>query len=269
MAGTNKAHTNEAPVLIAPAIILVGPQLGENIGMCARAMLNCGVTDLRIVNPRDGWPNPAAVSASSGAVSVIENARLFDSTAAALADLEYVYATTARLREMAKPVVSAEDAGRQIQTRHQQAQKPVCGIMFGPERTGLDNDDVALAHAVLSIPLNPAFSSLNLAQAVLLACYSWLVADNPYQENLSATLAEREASPPATAGMIENFMGQLEHQLEDAGFFRSAGHRPTLMRNIRTYFFRSAPTEQEVRTLHGIIATLAGKRMHRNDPPQK
>lgn len=263
MAGTNRSHTEDALPLIAPAIILVGPQLGENIGMCARAMLNCGVTDLRIVNPRDGWPNPSAVSASSGAVSVIEGARVFTSTAEAIADLEYVYATTARLREMAKPVVSAEAAGRDIQQRHAQAQKTTCGIMFGPERTGLDNDDVALAHAVLSIPLNPAFSSLNLAQAVLLACYSWLVADNPFQENLQAVLAEREASPPATAGMIENFMGQLEGHMEDAGFFRSEGHRPTLMRNIRTYFFRSAPTEQEVRTLHGIIATLAGKRQRK------
>lgn len=265
MAGTDKSLTTEAPVLIAPAIILVGPQLGENIGMCARAMLNCGVTDLRIVNPRDGWPNPAAVSASSGAITVIENARLFDSTAAAIADLEFVYATTARIREMAKPVMSAEDAGRDIHRRHTIAKKTTCGIMFGPERTGLDNDDVALAHAVLSIPLNPAFSSLNLAQAVLLACYSWLVADNPYQDNLQAVLNEREASPPATAGMIENFMTQLEDNLEGAGFFRSEGHRPTLMRNIRTYFFRSAPTEQEVRTLHGIIATLAGKRQRKGD----
>lgn len=269
MAGTNRSHTTAALLPIAPAIILVGPQLGENIGMCARAMLNCGVTDLRIVSPRDGWPNPAAVSASSGAVGVIENARLFTSTAEAIADLEYVYATTARLREMAKPVISAEDAGRHIRARNAQAQKAACGIMFGPERTGLDNDDVALAHAVLSIPLNPAFSSLNLAQAVLLACYSWLAADNPYQDDLTAVLAEREASPPATSGMIENFMQQLETHLESAGFFRSEGHRPTLMRNIRSYFFRSAPTEQEVRTLHGIIATLAGKRMHRNDPPQK
>lgn len=264
MAGTNRAHNETSAALHAPAIILVGPQLGENIGMCARAMLNCGVTDLRLVNPRDGWPNPSALSASSGALSVIENARIFTTTAEAIADLEYVYATTARIREMAKPVVSAEAAGRDIQHRHAQAQKTTCGIMFGPERTGLDNDDVALAHAVLSIPLNPAFSSLNLAQAVLLSCYSWLVADNPYQQNLDAVLADREASPPAAAGAIENLMVQMETHLEDAGFFRSEGHRPTLMRNIRTYFFRSAPTEQEVRTLHGIIATLAGKR-HRRD----
>ncbi len=260
MAGTDKSQGSIDSRVVAPAIILVGPQLGENIGMCARAMLNCGVTDLRIVNPRDGWPNPAAVSASSGAISVIENARVFASTAEAIADLEYVYATTARLRDMAKPVISAEAAGRDIQHRHAIAQKPVCGIMFGPERTGLDNDDVALAHAILSIPLNPGFSSLNLAQAVLLACYSFLVADNPFAADAQEHAATRETSPPATSGAIENFMKQLEGQLDSAGFFRSENHRPSLMRNIRTYFFRSAPTEQEVSTLHGIIASLAGKR---------
>lgn len=259
MAGTNRSAA-AAPAIVAPVIILVRPQLGENIGMCARAMLNCGVTELRIVAPRDGWPNPAAISASSGAVAVIENAKIFESTADAVADLDMVLATTARTRDLAKDVWSAEEAGRQIHARHADAGKPVCGLMFGPERTGLESDDIARATHLVTIPLNPAFSSLNLAQAVLLLCYSWLSADNPYQAAQEEALEDRSISPPASSGQIDNFLQQLEAELDGAGFFRSEQHRPTLVRNISNYFFRSAPTEQEVRTLHGIITTLSGRR---------
>lgn len=258
MAGTDTSKTATAQA-IAPVVILVRPQLGENIGMCARAMLNCGVTELRIVAPRDGWPNDAALSASAGAVAVIENAKIYATTADAVADLENVWATTARTRDLAKDVMTAEDAGQDIQRRHAAAGKPVCGLMFGPERTGLESDDIMRATALVTIPLNPAFSSLNLAQAVLLLCYSWLSAKNHYAEGLQADLKTRSVSPPASAGDIANFMNRLESELETAGFFRSEQHRPTLLRNIGNYFYRSNPTEQEVRTLHGIIASLSGR----------
>lgn len=259
MAGTDTSKTAQAAA-IAPVVILVRPQLGENIGMCARAMLNCGVTELRIVAPRDGWPNAAAVSASSGAVAVIENAKIYETTADAVADLELVFATTARTRDLAKPVFSAETAAREIHARHDAAGKPACGLMFGPERTGLESDDVMRATALVTIPLNPAFSSLNLAQAVLLLCYSWLSANNHYAEGLQAELEDRSVSPPAPLGAVGNLLSRLENELDDAGFFRSEQHRPTLWRNIGNYFYRSAPTEQEVSTLHGIIAALSGRR---------
>jgi tRNA/rRNA methyltransferase len=256
MAGTNSAEMTPL-THPAPVVVLVRPQLGENIGMCARAMLNCGATELRIVAPRDGWPNPAAVSAASGAVSVIENARIFETTADAVADLTMVLATTARNRDIAKTILTAEDAGREIRRINTEAGRATCGLLFGPERTGLDNDDAALATTLVTIPLNPAFSSLNLAQAVLLLCYSWLSADNPFT---GPAESDEDRSPPATQGDLENLMQQMEKELDDAGFFRSESHRPTLMRNIRNYFFRSGPTQQEVRTLHGIIAARGGRR---------
>lgn len=255
MAGTN---TPESTVEIknAPAVILVRPQLGLNIGMCARAMLNCGVTDMRIVAPRDGWPNDDAIASSSGATNLLDNAKLYDTTAQAVADLDYVFATTARERGMVKDFYTAEAAGKHIQQLSTQNRK--CGILFGPERTGLENDDVAVANAVLQIPLNPTFSSLNLAQAVLLVCYSWLSANNVFSTGeITAHLGDSE---PATKDDIENLTTRLESALEENGFFRSPDQRPTVMRNIRNFFYRSGPTQQEVRTLHGVFANLMGKR---------
>lgn len=255
MAGTNTAKELNLDAT-PPAIILVRPQLGENIGMCARAMLNCAVTELRIVKPRDGWPNEAAVSAASGAISVIENAKIFETTAEAVADLELVLATTARNREIAKDVHTINDAATMIRTKNAGGTQK-CGILFGPERTGLENDDIALSNAILNIPLNPGFSSLNLAQAVLLTCHAWLSADNPF-DLVTPTIDENMA--PATKGDIDNLMKQLEEHLDTAGFFRSPEQRPTILRNIRNYFFRSNPTAQEVRTMHGIFSSLIGKR---------
>lgn len=254
MAGTNKQN-DAATSLSPPAVILVRPQLGENIGMCARAMLNCAVTDLRLVAPRDGWPSDSATAAASGAVSVLENAKVFATTAEAIADLNYILATTARSREIAKPVLSPAEAAPLI--RQKTAGGLKCGLLFGPERTGLENDDVARADAILNIPLNPAFSSLNLAQAVLLACHAWLSAGNPFAK---ASPPEDPNALPAKKEDIETLTRQLESYLEESAFFRSPDQRPTLMRNIRNYFFRSAPTAQEVRTMHGIFASLAGKR---------
>lgn len=254
MAGTDTSQKISG-IAHAPVVILVAPQLGENIGMCARAMLNCGVTEMRIVNPRDGWPNPAAVSAASGAIKVLEDAKIFSTTAEAIADLEYVFATTARDRAMAKDIYTGEAAAQKIRTFEK------CGILFGPERTGLENDDIAMADAVLNIPLNPGFSSLNLAQAVLLVCYAWLSSENPYSRG--DRLEERGDSAPASKGEIENFLAQLEDELDTGNFFRSPDQRPTILRNIRNFFFRAAPTVQETRTLHGIISCLIGKRMRR------
>jgi len=259
MAGTNTAKEGTVPenAPLAPVIILVGPQLGENIGMCARAMLNCGVTELRIVKPRDGWPNPAAVSAASGAIAVLENAKIFNTTAEALHDLEFVLATTARNRGIVKDIYTAE-AGVKLIHQHNVGRVQKCGIMFGPERTGLENDDIALASATLSIPLNPGFSSLNLAQAVLLVCYTWLACDNPYKTAEVET--EMGGTQLATKAEVENLMEHLVEDLESGGFFRSAEQKPTITRNIRNFFFRAGMTAQDVRTMHGIFTCMTGRR---------
>lgn len=256
MAGTNK-KSEEVPDLKPPVVILVNPQMGENIGMCARAMLNCAVTEMRLVKPRDGWPNMAAVTSSAGAHRVLDNAKVFETTAEAVADLEYVFATTARGRGMVKEIY-APDAAAKIIREKNGANAQRCGILFGPERTGLENDDIALANAILHIPLNPGFSSLNLAQAVLLTCHAWLSAENVFAA--ADIFTAGGDSPPAQRGEIETLLVHLEDMLEKGDFFRSPDQRPTLMRNIRNFFFRNSPTEQEVRTLHGVFACLDGKR---------
>lgn len=234
---------------LAPAIILVRPQLGENIGMCARAMLNCGVTELRIVSPRDGWPNPAAVSAASGAIHLLEQARIFDSVADAVADLEYVFATTARHRDIVKDIKTIDEAAPMIRKVNMGQAQQKCGILFGPERTGLENDDAAFADAILNIPLNPSFSSLNLAQAVLLVCHAWLSADNHFKD----AIAEIET---ASKEEVENLVRQFETHMEQGGFFRSPDQRPAIMLNLRNFFFRSGITSRETQVFHGIIKCL-------------
>lgn len=239
-----------------PAIILVESQLGENIGMCARAMLNCGLGDLRLVSPRDGWPNGAAIQTSSGAVNVIENAKVFDTTEEAVADLHYVMATTARERDMVKPVFTPNGAADEFHSRTAQNQK--CGILFGPERAGLTNDDVALAHAVLNVPLNPNFSSLNLAQAVLLIGFAWHTALTADQTPDRYT--RHGASVPATQDQFNGLMSHLIAELEDTGFFLNPEKRPHTERNIRNTFARFDMTDQEVSTLRGIIKALRGKK---------
>ncbi len=238
-----------------PAIVLVEPQLGENIGTVARAMLNCGLTDLRLVRPRDGWPNPKAVAAASGADLVLETAQIYETTAAAIADLGYVLATTARLRDMLKPVVTPRAAAAALRSR--EAAGTRCGILFGPERSGLVNEDVGLADAALTVPLNPAFTSLNLAQAVLLIAWEWRVAAD-------TTPAERltydETAPPADKAKLLNLFEHLEEALDAAGFFRVEAKRPAMVQNLRALFTRAALSEQEVRTLHGVIVALSGLR---------
>jgi tRNA/rRNA methyltransferase len=257
MAGTDTTLKAIKDIPLAPVIILVKPQLGENIGMCARAMLNCAVTELRIVSPRDGWPNPAAVSAASGANVVLDQAKLYATTKEAVADLEFVLATTARERGMVKDIFATDGAAKEIRRRNIGTPQK-CGIMFGPERAGLENEDVALANAILNIPLNPGFSSLNLAQAVLLVCFSWLSAENPFRPEEIVT--EMGETTLAKKQEIEMLLAHIEDELDKGGFFRSPDQKPTLLLNIRNFFFRSSPTQQDVRTLHGIVSCLTGKR---------
>lgn len=247
MAGTDKSQQQRTG---GPAVILVAPQLGENIGFAARAMLNCGLTDLRLVQPRDGWPNEKARAVAAGADLVLDGVRVFDTAAAAVADLARVFAMTARARDMIKPVMTPRRAAAEL--RAETSSGIACGLLFGPERSGLENDDVALADTVISVPLNPGFSSLSLPQAVLLVAYEWFqAADDTPDEALPFSHTE-----PATKAELLNFFLRLEATLDDADFFKVAERRPSMVRNIRNIFQRARLTEQEVRALHGILSGL-------------
>lgn len=219
-------------------------------------MLNCGLTDLRLVRPRDGWPNARATSAATGAAEVVRSARLFDSSAEAVADVEHVYATTARVRDMRKPAVTPAAAA--VEIRQNAARGERSALLFGPERTGLDNDDVALAAKVLHVPLNPSFSSLNLAQAVLLVAYEWYRAGEGDGPASSATPTERGRA--ATSAQLQNFFAHLEQELDASGFLRVRHKRAVMLRNLRNLFHRASLREHEVRALHGILAALTGRR---------
>lgn len=235
----------------APAIILVEPQLGENVGFAARAMANCGLADLRLVRPREPWPNPRARETASGADTVIDGARVFGSTAEAAADLRRLYATTARPRDMVKPVLTPRAAAAEL--RRETAAGAACGVLFGPERTGLDNDDVARADALIVAPLDPAFSSLNLGQAVLLVAWEWWLADD---ETPPEALPLGE-SRPANRDELEGFFDHLFAELDAAGFLRVVEMRPIMVRNLRNLFLRARPTEKEVRALRGVVKALS------------
>lgn len=245
----------------APVIVLVRPQLGENIGTAARAMANFGVCNLRLVDPRDGWPNDRARSAAAGANAVIEEAGLFGRTEEAIEDLHYVCATTARVRDMVKPVMTPESAVTEMRKRALEGQR--CGILFGAERSGLDNDQLSLADAIITAPVDPAFASLNLAQAVLILCYEWLKQSGAEslgrQTTLDGPAREGLAMPgthPATRAELVGFFEQLESELDASGFLYPREKRPAMVRNIRNLFHRVGATEQDVRTLRGIVASL-------------
>ncbi|MDP6351290.1 MAG: RNA methyltransferase [Alphaproteobacteria bacterium] len=251
MAGTDRTRAEaEAAAVPAPAVVLIDPQLGENIGTTARAMLNFGLDDLRLVRPRDGWPSAKATSAASGADTVVDGARLYPSTEDAIADLAVVYAATARPRDMIKPVATAAAAAADM--RAQARRGAACGVLLGPERTGLHNDDIALADAVLTIPTNPAFASFNLAMAALLIGYEWFKTGD---ETAGAALATGRTGAATKADLL-GFFAQLESALDDCGFLRVMEKRPTMVRNIRNIFQRARLTEQEVRTLRGIVSGL-------------
>jgi tRNA/rRNA methyltransferase len=286
MSGTDKSVKT---LCGGPAIILVDPQLGQNIGMVARAMLNCGLEELRLVRPRDGWPNSAAESAASGAGVVLEKTRLFDTTAEAVADLNRVYAATARPRGMITPVVTPRQAAAELRaalaretgtqetgTQETGAQETGAqdtgaqdtgaqdtgaggtraGVMFGPERSGLVNDDIALADTVLSVPLNPAFASLNLAQAVFVVGYEWLISGSEADSGALGRELSLGATRPATKAELIGLFERLEAALDARGFLYPVEKRPAMVRNLRNLFQRAQLTEQEVRTLHGIVSLL-------------
>ena len=239
--------TNKTP----PAILLVRPQMGENIGAAARAMANFGLTDLRLIAPRDGWPNDRAMDMASGAFDHMPAPRVFDSLAAASADLHHLYATTARRRDLVKPVFTPDAAVTDGLTKAGQT-----GFVFGPERTGLENDDLSLCHALITIPTNPNFSSLNLGQSVLLMAYAYMQSTHD-QKPRTLPLGD---SFPATQADLIGFYNRLETALDENGFFKSPGLKPTMIRNIRAIFARAEMTEQEVRTLHGVLSALTNKR---------
>jgi tRNA/rRNA methyltransferase len=239
---------------VNPVIVLVRPQLGENIGKAARAMLNFGLTEMRLVAPRDGWPNPSAGPAASGADVVLERAQLFDSVADAVADCGQVYATTVRKRGVTKPVVTPEVAASEIRSASERS-----AILFGPERSGLETDDVALARTIITVPINPEFGSLNLAQAVILVAYEW---------SKGAGLASPPATdidPPAPQDELEGMISQLDAMLEGSGYYFPPARVPTTRRTLRTLLTKPGWTSQEVRTMRGVLSALDGRKRHRGD----
>jgi tRNA/rRNA methyltransferase len=240
------------PAAQPPAIVLVRPQLGENIGAAARAMLNFGLSDLRLVAPRDGWPNPAAGPAASGADVVLSGARLFDGIAEAVADCNFVYASTVRPRGLTKPVVAPRAAARDMRARPGRS-----AILFGPERSGLETDDLAGAQAIWTIPVNPAFGSLNLAQAVLVAAWEWAAAAG----EPPAFIDNHDG--PAPAAELEGLFAELDAALVARGYFRVASREASARRTVRNLLARPAMTANEVRTWRGILSALTKERRPR------
>jgi len=261
MAGTDKSQ--EIVFRPSPAIILCEPQLGENIGTTARAMANFGLWDLRLVNPRDGWPNERAVAAASRADHVIAKARVFETTEAAIADLSLVFATTARRRDLQKPVFGPEEASQRLITHI--AGGNGAGLLFGRERWGLYNEEVALADAIVTLPVEAAFASLNIAQAVLVLAYEWrrqsdLGSSLPFEDMLADLATKHEL-----LGLFEH----LEEALDRAGFFTAPDKRPTVVNNLRAMLSRGSLSSQEVRTLRGVISSIDRKHERPNPNRQK
>ncbi|MGJ4921225.1 TrmJ/YjtD family RNA methyltransferase [Bradyrhizobium sp. HKCCYLRH2060] len=249
MSGTDK--TKAGREIAGPVVILVEPQLGENIGMAARAMGNFALSELRLVNPRDGWPNIAAQRAAAGADHIIGHVRLFDTLPEAIADLDLVFATTARAHDQAKPVMGPEAAAREMQG--QIAAGGRAGILFGRERAGLTNEEVARANRIITYPVNPGFASLNLAQAVLLMGYEWfkLVTSG------ALPFAMPERSERASQGQMEAFFENLVRELDRVEFLRPPEKRETMLVNLRNIFFRMEPSRQDIHTLHGVVMAIA------------
>ncbi len=251
MAGTDTSK--EIVFRPGPAIILCEPQLGENIGTTARAMANFGLWDLRLVNPRDGWPNDKAVAAASKADHVIARVRVFGTTEAAIADLSLVLATTARRRDLQKPVLGPE-AAAQLLVGHI-AGGGGAGLLFGRERWGLDNAEIALADAIVTLPVEAAFASLNIAQAVLVMAYEWRRQSGDGEK----LLFDSEFAAPATKEQLIGMFEHLEEALDRAGFFTAPDKRPTVVNNLRSMLSRGNFSAQEVRTFRGIVSSIDRK----------
>ena len=234
----------------APAIVLVRPQLGENIGKAARAMLNFGLTDLRLVAPRDGWPNPSAGPAASGADVVLERTRVFDTVAEAVGDCAHVYATTVRKRGLVLPVVTPEQAALEMRSRPEPT-----AILFGAERSGLETEEVAVAGKIVTVPVNPEFTSLNLAQAVILIAYEW-----SKHEGLAVPTLGEPAEPRASHEQLEGLIAQLDRALAEAGYYHPPDRTPATRNTIRTILTKAGWSKREVQALRGMIRALAEPR---------
>src|ERR1700686_98076 len=251
MSGSGTDKTKSGVTLTGPVVILVEPQLGENIGMAARAMGNFALARLRIVNPRDGWPNLSAQRAAAGADHILDRAELFDSVEQAVADCTLLFATTARAHDQAKPVVAPQAAVRKSATAIAGGGK--VGILFGRERYGLQNEEVALADRIITFPVNPGFASLNLAQAVLLIGYEWFKLST--QGALPFAMPER--SERASQHQMQAFFDNLVGDLDKVEFLRPAEKRETMLVNLRNIFARMEPTKQDMHTLHGVVMAIA------------
>jgi len=237
--------------MTAPVIVLVRPQLGENIGKAARAMLNFCLTDLRLVAPRDGWPNPAAGPAASGADRVLEQAQVFETVAEAVHDIPHVYATTVRKRGLVVPVVTPEEAAREMRTLVPQRS----AILFGAERSGLETDEVAIAGKIVTVPINPEFRSLNLAQAVILLAYEW-----SKHEALAIPTEGDEREPRATQAQLEGLIGQLDAALDAAGYYHPPDRTPATRNTMRTILTKAGWSNREVQALRGMIRAIENPR---------
>jgi tRNA/rRNA methyltransferase len=255
-----------------PVLVLVRPQLADNIGMVARAMANFGLEHLRLVTPRDGWPNEKARIAASGANFIIDGAQAYPAFEPALDGLQWVAATTARQRDLAKAVLTPEQAVAEMRRRLADGQR--CGIVFGPERNGLETDEVANADAIVMAPVNPTFASLNLAQAVLLVSYEWMKQTGggtlgrvtTYEAPIAPGLHMRGSSPAGRQDLI-GFFEHIERELDASGFFTAPDKRPSVVQNLRSMFVRMGATEQEIRTLRGIVKALAHPKAPRRHSP--
>ena len=241
-----------------PVIVLVNPQLGENIGTAIRAMTNFGITELRLVNPRDGWPSESAKAAAAGADHVVDGVRVFETLEEALHDLSFVFATSARNRDMLKPVKGPGKAVATLRARHYRGEKT--GILFGRERAGLTNEEIALADEIVTFPVNPAFASLNIAQAVLLMSYEWLQSD---ENDLPFDIPE---SIPANKQDLYGLYEHLENALDKERYFRPEHKRATMVENLRNIFHKAQLSKQEIHALRGMIAALEGRK---NRPRKK
>ncbi|WP_299657763.1 RNA methyltransferase [uncultured Tateyamaria sp.] len=235
---------------MTPTFVLTRPQMGENIGAAARAMLNFGVDRMRIVDPRDGWPNPAAVAMASGAGRVLDAATVHGDVAGAVADCTFVYATTARMRDMTKEVLSPEAAMRDAAARIAEGQH--VAVMFGPERAGLENEDLAQANALITVPVNPEFPSLNLAQCVLLVGYEWVRASAEIEHRV----VEMAGTDWADVNEIDHLARHFEERLDDAGFFFPEHKGPSMKMNLRNLWSRMPLTRADVQTLHGMLRQM-------------
>ena len=237
----------------SPVIILVRPQLGQNIGKAARAMLNFGLTDMRLVAPRDGWPNPDAGPAASGADAVLADAQVFATPQEAIADCSLVYASTVRRRDLVLPVVDPQGMAQGIAANTGRS-----AILFGPERSGLETEDVALANAIVTVPINPKFGSLNLAQAVILLAYEWSkhVPSDAEGRSELAVPPSKELEPPAPHAELEGMIRQFEDELEVKGYFYPPSRMQTTKNTIRTIFTKTGWSSREVKAIRGIVRAL-------------